>query len=176
MREWRQPGGLKSARASIVNLDERTRILGIARLARKGTSGAMDDIGADPIIPNQLSLFARARLTWRLLRDPRVASWTKLAIPVVALIYLVVPFDLIPDFILGFGEIDDLGVIGIAIYAMTRVLPALAPRWLVQEHLRSMRAGRGARRQNVVDARFDVYPTADKSSSRRNAEFQEKKG
>ena len=37
-----------------------------------------------------------ARLFWRLLRDPRVALWTK-AILIGAVLYVVLPFDLLPD-------------------------------------------------------------------------------
>ncbi len=42
-----------------------------------------------------------------MLFDPRVPLLQKL-IPVAALLYLISPFDLRPDFILGLGLIDDL--------------------------------------------------------------------
>jgi uncharacterized membrane protein YkvA (DUF1232 family) len=83
--------------------------------------------------------FERVRLTMRLWRDPRVPLWTKAALPAIAGIYLILPIDLIPDFFLGLGQIDDVSVIGIMLFAMTRVLPKLAPQNLVEEHLGDMR-------------------------------------
>jgi uncharacterized membrane protein YkvA (DUF1232 family) len=75
----------------------------------------------------------QARLTWRLMRDPRV-SWIKLAIPLFAALYLISPIDPIPDVLLGIGQIDDLGVaIALAIATM-RLLPRLAPAHVVAEH------------------------------------------
>ncbi|MBL8120644.1 MAG: DUF1232 domain-containing protein, partial [Anaerolineae bacterium] len=50
------------------------------------------------------------RLTWRLLRDPRVPMITKL-IPFLGLVYVVSPIDIIPDLIIGLGQLDDLGII-----------------------------------------------------------------
>jgi len=54
------------------------------------------------------SLFQQARLAVRLLREPRVPLLLK-AIPVLALIYLISPLDLIPDILPGLGQLDDLG-------------------------------------------------------------------
>jgi uncharacterized membrane protein YkvA (DUF1232 family) len=103
-------------------------------------------------------------LTWRLLRDGRVPAWMKAAVPAVAGIYLAFPIDLIPDFILGFGQVDDLGVIGLALFALTKVLPKLAPRAVIDEHLAEMRGGRSGTWQDknktkddqVVDTTFTV--------------------
>jgi uncharacterized membrane protein YkvA (DUF1232 family) len=107
---------------------------------------------------DELGGFQRARLSLRLLRDPRVATWAKLAVPAVALLYVAMPIDLIPDFILGLGQIDDLSVIGIAIFAMTKILPKLAPRDIVLEHLDEMR-GRGGTGSAQTDERASTYDT-----------------
>ena len=107
----------------------------------------------------------RARLTWRLLRDPRVALWTKLMLPAVAGMYLLLPIDLIPDFFLGLGQLDDLSIIGITIFAMTRILPRFAPATLVEEHLEDLHGGRRRRKRGDGDF-FDAdYTVMDKRRS-----------
>lgn len=107
---------------------------------------------------DQLSAFERVRLTWRLLHDNRVALWMKAAVPIFALVYLVMPIDLIPDFILGLGQLDDVSVIGVSIFAMTKILPKLAPRTIRAEHLAAMRnreRGTAAKPdQTVIDVPF----------------------
>ncbi len=50
----------------------------------------------------------------------RQISWKGIAIALAALIYFVNPFDLIPDFILGLGFLDDAAVIGFVINALRK--------------------------------------------------------
>jgi uncharacterized membrane protein YkvA (DUF1232 family) len=69
------------------------------------------------------------RLTWRLLLDPDVPLLTKL-IPVGVVIYILSPVDLIPDPILGLGQIDDLTLLILGV----QVFIAIVPRWIVQRH------------------------------------------
>ena len=107
----------------------------------------------------QLHTIERVRLTMRLLRDPRVAVWMKAMLPIVAALYVLLPIDLIPDFILGLGQIDDLSIIGVLLFAMTKLLPKLAPDVIVHEHLRELRSNGIFRRRGgdeVVDATFTV--------------------
>ena len=78
------------------------------------------------------------RLAWRLFRDPRVAPKLKLTVPVLAALYVVSPVDLLPDLLLGLGQVDDLGVLGLAVAFVTRVVPRLAPREVLDEHLAAM--------------------------------------
>ncbi len=78
------------------------------------------------------------RLAWRLYRDPRVAPTLKLTVPVLAALYVVSPVDLLPDLLLGLGQVDDLGVLGLAVAFVTRVVPRLAPREVLDEHLAAM--------------------------------------
>ena len=73
------------------------------------------------------------RLYWRLLRDPRVSIWPK-AMLVGALAYVVLPFDLIPDFIPFVGEIDDLVVVIVA----ARWFMLWCPPEVVREHARAL--------------------------------------
>ncbi len=71
----------------------------------------------------------QAWLTWKLMLDKRVPLWMK-ALAVLPLIYVLSPIDLIPDFIIGLGQLDDLGVV----LAGMRLFEALVPDYIVQEH------------------------------------------
>ena len=81
-------------------------------------------------------MLKRLQLMWMLLFDSRVPFWSKLVIP-AALLYLISPVDFIPDVILGFGQLDDLGVIllGIALFIK------LAPQDIVQGYLNKLEFG-----------------------------------
>ena len=68
------------------------------------------------------SLIAQARLALRLLREPRVPALIK-SVPVLAFLYVVSPIDLVPDFIPGLGQLDDLGIILAAIELFVRLCP-----------------------------------------------------
>ncbi len=84
--------------------------------------------------PNWLTEFVRnLRLAWRLLRDPLVPAWTKL-IPLGALVYILLPSDLIPDLIPGLGQVDDLGVFLLSL----KVFIGSCPLEMVQHHLAEM--------------------------------------
>jgi uncharacterized membrane protein YkvA (DUF1232 family) len=76
------------------------------------------------------------RLLFRLMLDRRVRVAVKL-VPLAAVAYLVSPFDVVPDIIPGFGQIDDVLVIVIAV----ALFLVLAPRDVVAEHIRSGRRG-----------------------------------
>ena len=79
----------------------------------------------------------RLHLAWRLFRDPRVSPRVKKWLPTFVALYVLSPVDLIPDFLLGLGQVDDIGVIGLAMAALTLVL-RFAPSELVAEHLAAM--------------------------------------
>src|SRR5215213_4981523 len=106
---------------------------------------------------DELTGFQRLRLSWRLFRDGRVPNWMKALVPIFAMLYVFAPIDLIPDFVLGLGQLDDLSVLGFSIFVMTRLLPRLAPREVVDDHLSSMsKASRRREPTNVVDATYEV--------------------
>jgi len=73
------------------------------------------------------------RLYWRLMRDPRVSVWPK-ALLVMGVLYVLSPLDLIPDFIFGLGEVDDL----IVLIALCRLFVYLCPPEVVREHVRRL--------------------------------------
>jgi uncharacterized membrane protein YkvA (DUF1232 family) len=76
-----------------------------------------------------VQLPALCRLHWRLFRDARVSMWPK-AVLVLALVYVVVPTDLVPDVLPIVGEVDDL----VVVLAAARLFIGLCPAAVVQEH------------------------------------------
>ncbi len=76
------------------------------------------------------------RLLWRLFRDQRV-HWLLKLIPVLGVLYLFSPIDLIPDLkIPGLGILDDLLVLVLGFWLFS----ILAPPAIVKEHLEDMSA------------------------------------
>ncbi len=73
-------------------------------------------------------LVRNVQVAWKLLRDPRVSKLTKLAIPGLAIAYVLLPIDLLPDFIPGLGQLDDLALIALGI----KMFIDMSPQWLVQ--------------------------------------------
>ncbi len=64
----------------------------------------------------------RFRLGWRLARSRRV-PW-RARLPLLALlVYLALPLDIVPDFIPVLGQLDDLLIVGIAVWWFLRVCP-----------------------------------------------------
>ncbi len=58
----------------------------------------------------------------RLFVDSRVPLWAKV-IPVAVLLYVIFPFDFIPDFIPGLGQLDDLTVLLLGLWAFMQFCP-----------------------------------------------------
>lgn len=71
------------------------------------------------------SLVGQARLTWRLVREPRVPHITK-AIPLAAALYVLFPIDVLPDVIPLLGQIDDLALVVAAVQVFLRLAPVTA--------------------------------------------------
>lgn len=74
-------------------------------------------------------LLNQVQLTWRLMFDARVPAWQK-AIVIVPIVYVLSPFDFIPDFILGLGQLDDITLV----FAAMRLFESVVPEAIVQEH------------------------------------------
>jgi uncharacterized membrane protein YkvA (DUF1232 family) len=68
------------------------------------------------------TLFAELRLAWRLIREPRVPAFAK-AVPLLALLYVVSPFDFIPDVLPFVGQMDDLGILVLSLKLFLRLCP-----------------------------------------------------
>ena len=52
----------------------------------------------------------------------RDTPWQAKLVLGAALVYLVSPFDLIPDWLLGLGIVDDLGVVTLLVWLALRIL------------------------------------------------------
>jgi uncharacterized membrane protein YkvA (DUF1232 family) len=78
-------------------------------------------------LPSFLKLF------WRLIGDQRVSVSPKLIVAGI-LAYVILPMDLLPDFLIGVGQMDDLAVI----LGGLKLFLRLCPREVVQEHLRAI--------------------------------------
>ena len=75
-------------------------------------------------------LFPRLlKLLWNLARDPRVPARSKATLVILAG-YLASPVDLIPDFLPGIGQLDDIAVIAFALDQMVNRVDAD----IVREH------------------------------------------
>lgn len=85
-----------------------------------------------------LRIFSRMLLAYRRGEYRRV-PWAALGAIAGAIVYLVLPLDLIPDFILGLGILDDATIVGLALGAIRREIGHFA-RW---EELRGRRSGAG---------------------------------
>jgi uncharacterized membrane protein YkvA (DUF1232 family) len=70
------------------------------------------------------------RLYWRLFRDARVPLWPK-ALLAAGLLYIASPFDLLPDWLLVLGQLDDVAIFLLAVRAFARGCPP----HVVQEHV-----------------------------------------
>ena len=93
-------------------------------------------------------------LSIRLLRSSKVPLWTK-AIPFLGLVYLIFPLDFIPDIIPGLGQLDDLTVLLLCLWAFLQLCPpALVRQMANQPTSGSPHEPKVA--DDVVDATFRV--------------------
>lgn len=102
------------------------------------------------------TLLSQVRLTARLLRDPAVPALVK-GLPLLALVYLLFPFDFVPDVIPILGQVDDAGVMLVALGAFV----ALCPDGVVAFHRAALSGGRryapmppASAPGEVIDAEF----------------------
>jgi uncharacterized membrane protein YkvA (DUF1232 family) len=76
-----------------------------------------------------------ARLYWRLLCDRRVSVWPK-ALLALSVVYVLSPFDFVPDVLPFLGEVDDL----VIVVLVSRLFVYLCPPDVVREHVCSIGA------------------------------------
>jgi uncharacterized membrane protein YkvA (DUF1232 family) len=100
---------------------------------------------------DSLNVFQRLQLAWYLMRDDRVSPWVKKAGPAVLLAYVISPIDLIPDFLIGPGQVDDLGVLAVGLVVLVRMLVRFAPDDVVAEYLGTITGTRGRRARQDRD-------------------------
>ena len=107
----------------------------------------------DLSIPSQGSLIRdfimRIKLIWGLMKDPRVSSWVKV-IPVVGVLYLIMPIDFVSEIALPLvGELDDAAVLWLSSYLFVQ----LCPPEIVLQHVKQLTVGGPkADSEDVVDA------------------------
>jgi len=107
---------------------------------------------ADSSVSWLQELIRQARLAWRLFRDPRV-PWGLKLIPPAAILYIVLPVDILPDPVLGLGQLDDLAVLLLG----TKLFIELCPPEVVREHLRALGARiEEWRAREVIEGEFQV--------------------
>ena len=88
-------------------------------------------------------------LIWKLLWDRRVPFYAKLAFA-LPLVYLISPIDIVPDILIGLGQLDDIALV----LGGMKMLEMLSPADVVAEH-RAELSRRGAAapdREDVVEA------------------------
>lgn len=117
-------------------------------------------------------IWQNLQLAFRLYGDPRVSMLLKTMAPVVALAYIIMPIDLLPDFIPVLGQLDEVAII----LLLVRLFISLAPPEVVAEYrgeapASTGSAGTGAAsqaksnepkpaREDVIDADFRVVKDA----------------
>ena len=88
------------------------------------------------------------RVSWALFWDRRVSPFLKL-LPLAAVAYLFLPFDLLRDTRFGLGQLDDVIVIGVLLLLFV----LWSPKEIVREHLGTGRHKPG-RDVKTVDGKF----------------------
>jgi uncharacterized membrane protein YkvA (DUF1232 family) len=68
------------------------------------------------------SIASNARLAVRLMREPRVPLMLK-ALPILGLGYVLSPLDFVPDVIPILGQLDDIGIMALAIEGFLKLTP-----------------------------------------------------
>ncbi len=99
-------------------------------------------------------------LAVRLFLDERVSAAAK-AIPLVGVIYLVWPIDLLPDLFPALGQLDDIAVIMLALNWFIRVCPTD----IVEEIRHGGQASRQSEDDDTISARYTVVDEGDASRS-----------
>ena len=103
--------------------------------------------------PSIIMLLMRSgifRLIIKLMRDSRVPIRAKLVIP-AAIVYLLLPFDIVPDIVPISGWIDDILVMLLA----AAMFLTMTPRYVLMEHLGRSSSTR-PKNGKVIDGEYKV--------------------
>jgi uncharacterized membrane protein YkvA (DUF1232 family) len=95
-------------------------------MARRSSGGT----AAQPRAGVLTEILRNAQLAWHLLIDRRVSLLLKLIIPGLMLGYLILPVDLLPDFIPVLGQLDDLAILALGM----KLFIELSPKDIVREY------------------------------------------
>ena len=81
-------------------------------------------------------MWRQARLAWHLVRSPEVPLYLKV-LPALAVIYVLIPTDFIPDVFPVIGQLDDIT----ALLVGAKVFIELAPQDVVSRYVQNARQG-----------------------------------
>ncbi len=110
-------------------------------------------------------IFPFLRLVWRLLLDKRVSVFTKI-IPLLAIIYLVSPYDLVGDRIPILGQFDDLIVVGFLFLLFVAASPAhVVADLTIGKKIRDLQKQQDEDEGKTVDAEIRYIEDEDESDS-----------
>lgn len=101
------------------------------------------------------------QLAWRLLRDGRVPLGFKL-IPFLALAYILLPWDFLPDPVLGLGQLDDLALVLLGIELFVN----LCPTELVRQHRQRLHQDDAAAEPSTEQVIESAYRVRDSNGQR----------
>jgi len=104
-------------------------------------------------------IWRTGRLALRLLRDHRVPLAAKMIFGATVL-YLLSPLDIVPDWVLGFGQADDLMVLLAGLNLFLRA----CPRWLVSEHEDAIDGRQNPEFRTRQDDDVDAHTTGPRRS------------
>ncbi len=104
---------------------------------------------ADPSV--LIEIWRSMQLVGRLMLDPRVPFLPKFIVPLVAL-YVLSPIDVVPDFVLVLGQLDDIALL----FFGTKLFINLCPPDVVMEHRRALGGGREVTDDDYVDGTYRV--------------------
>jgi uncharacterized membrane protein YkvA (DUF1232 family) len=82
------------------------------------------------------TILNQGKLAWKLFRDPNVSPWLKFGLPIIGLIYLISPIDILPDVIPVLGQMDDVAVLML----LTQLFITLAPDNIVNMYRQASQA------------------------------------
>ena len=97
------------------------------------------------------SLFRELGLAWKLFLDEQVPTWTK-AVPLLSLVYLIWPIDLISDPILGLGQLDDLVILLLGL----KLFISLCPEEIVQKYRQGQATSSPPAKEEIVETSYRV--------------------
>lgn len=101
-------------------------------------------------------IFPFLKLVWRLLLDKRVSVFTKI-IPLLALIYLISPYDFVGDRIPVLGQFDDLIVVGFLLFLFVAASPAhVVADLTIGKKIRDLQARQGKKPEDQQDKTVDA--------------------
>ncbi len=111
-----------------------------------------------------IQLLDHLKLSWQLFRDPSVSALVRYGIPIIGLIYLISPVDVIPDVLLGFGQLDDAAVL----LLLSQLMIMLTPDDIVARYRQAAQGAtapaddapkaKTSSNEDVIDADYRVIP------------------